>query len=134
MNASDDRRHNGKYFNHVRREPSILESINVKPAKPKQPTPELDAIAYAALAVVADAKKEPAALPPGPHFVALTIFASIDQQNWAANYHGLLIVGTDGDVTFTTTEAPNGQNQIHPSRQPGSGSQRRGSHRAGKKQ
>ena len=97
MRATEDRQ--------PKRESSILEQVTVRRArKPKAPTPGLDAIAYAALAVVADAKKDPAALPPGPHTCALAIFATIDKTNWAANYQGLLTVAADGSVSFVTTE------------------------------
>ena len=83
MNASDDRRHNGEYFNHVRREPSILESINVKPAKPKNPNPTLNAIAITALSKSQKPDKRDL-LTPGMHHCTFTVFGTIDKEKHGA--------------------------------------------------
>lgn len=103
MNASDDRRHNGEYFNHVRREPSILESITVKPAKPKTPNPGLDAIAITALSKSQKADKHRDLLEPGVHHCAFTILGTVDKQKWAQSVNGVLTIGTDQPPTATST-------------------------------
>ena len=103
MNASDDRRHNGEYFNHVRREPSILESINVKPAKPKDPNPTLDAIAITALSKSQKADKHRDLLTPGMHHCAFTVFGTIDKEKWSQNVNGVLTINPDSGPVATSS-------------------------------